>query len=83
MTNHHSLINYFKQPTLNAKKAHWADFLSEFNFEIKCLKGKENQVADALSQKVNFLYEISFSELRTTFFEKIQESSMQDPTDKH
>jgi len=49
------------------------DFLSEFYFEIKHLNGKENQVVDALSPKVNRLYEISFSESRTTFFEKIHE----------
>ena len=72
MTNHHSLNNYFKQPTLNARQACWADFLSEFDFRIKHLKGKENWVADALSQKVNYLYEIYFSESRTTFFEHIQ-----------
>jgi len=42
MTNHHSLTNYFKQPTLNARQAHRVDFLREFNFEIKHLKGKEN-----------------------------------------
>jgi len=83
MTDHHSLINYFKQPTLNAKQAYWANFLSEFDFEIKHLKEKENRVGDALSRKVNCLYEISFSESRTTFFEQIQESSMQDSTYKH
>jgi len=62
MTDHHSLTNYFRQPTLNARQAHWVDFLSEFDFEIKHLKGKENRIADALSRKVNCLYEISLSE---------------------
>jgi len=76
MIDHHSLINYFKQPTLNSRQACWADFLSEFNFEIKHLKQKENWVADALIRKVNCLYEISYSESRTTFFRQIQESTM-------
>jgi len=49
MTDHHSLTNYFKQPTLNARQARWSDFLSSFDFEIKHLKGKENRVMDALS----------------------------------
>jgi len=44
------------------------------------LKGKENRVSNALSWKVNSLYEISFSESRTTIFEEIQESTMQDST---
>eukprot|EP00253_Pinus_taeda_P015686 PITA_15686 len=51
LTDHHSLTNYFSQPTLNTRQARWADFLSGFDFEIKHLKGKENRVADALSRK--------------------------------
>eukprot|EP00253_Pinus_taeda_P027940 PITA_27940 len=46
LTDHHSLTNYFSQPTLNARQARWVDFLSCFGFEIKHLKGKENQVAE-------------------------------------
>eukprot|EP00253_Pinus_taeda_P018243 PITA_18243 len=52
LTDHHSLTNYFSQPTLNARQARWVDFLSGFDFEIKHLQGKENRVADALSRKV-------------------------------
>ena len=69
LTNHHSLTTYFKQPTLNARQARWAYFLSEFDFEMKNLKGEENEVADALSRKVNCLYEISFNETRKKFYE--------------
>lgn len=61
MTDHHSLINYFKQPTLNVRQARWTDFLCEFDFYIKYIKGKENRVTDVLSQKVSCLYEIYFS----------------------
>eukprot|EP00253_Pinus_taeda_P017918 PITA_17918 len=53
MTDHHSLTSYFSQPTLNARQARWVDFLGNFDFEIKHLKGKENIVADALSRKVH------------------------------
>jgi len=42
LTDHHSLTNYFNQPTLNARQARWVDFLGGFDFEIKHLKGKEN-----------------------------------------
>eukprot|EP00253_Pinus_taeda_P012189 PITA_12189 len=41
--DHHSLTNYFSQPTLNARQARWVDFLSGFDFEIKHLQGKENK----------------------------------------
>ena len=61
LTNHHSLTNYFSQPTLNTRQARWAEFLSGFDFEIKHLKGKENRVADALSRKVQCVCRISVS----------------------
>ena len=32
LTNHHSLTNYFIQPTLNVRKAWWVDFLSGYYF---------------------------------------------------
>lgn len=54
------------------------DFLSGFDFEIKDLKGKENRVADALSQKLQFLYEISCSEWKSPFEETIKKATEQD-----
>ena len=39
----------FNQPDLNARQSMWLDFLSEYHFELKHIKGKENKVADALS----------------------------------
>ena len=49
MTDHCGLRYLFDQPKLNARQARWMAFLSEFDFEIKYIKGKENKVADALS----------------------------------
>jgi len=51
------------------------DFLSGFDFEIKHLKGKEDQVVDALSQKVQCIYEISCSEGHSTFKEVIKKAT--------
>ena len=65
LMTHDSLINYFRKPSLNARKSRWVDFLSEFDFEIKHLKGKENQVADALSRKIHCIHEFSFHESRS------------------
>jgi len=78
LPNHHSLTNYFSQPTLNTRQARWADFLSGFDFEIQHLKGKENRVADALSRKVQCLYEISFSKWKNSLFEMIKTTADQD-----
>eukprot|EP00253_Pinus_taeda_P022952 PITA_22952 len=78
LTDHHSLTNYFSQPTLNARQARWVDFLSGFDFEIKHLQGKENRVADALSRKVQQLYEVSVSEGKSPVLEMVKEASRQD-----
>ena len=44
-TDHCGLKYLFDQPTLNARKAIWLEFLCEFDFKIKHIKGKENKVA--------------------------------------
>ena len=51
-TNHCGLKYLFDQPTLNAMQVRWLEFLCEFDFEIKHIKGKENKVVDALGRKV-------------------------------
>ena len=45
-----SMKYLFDQLDLNARQARWLDFLSEYHFELKHIKGKENKVADALSR---------------------------------
>jgi hypothetical protein len=49
------LIN---QPYLNARKSRWLVFLSEFDFEVRHIKGKENKVAGALSRRIHGMFEI-------------------------
>lgn len=78
LTDHHSLTNYFSQPTLNVRQAWWVDFLSGFDFDIKHLQGKENWVGDALSRKVQSLYEISISVWKSLFWEMIRKAKEQD-----
>ena len=48
--DHISLKYFFSQTNLNARQAKWLSFLSEFDMEIKHIKGKENRIADALSR---------------------------------
>jgi hypothetical protein len=47
--DHFGLKHLFVNPTLNVKQTRWMEFLSEYDFEIKHIKGKENQLDDALS----------------------------------
>eukprot|EP00253_Pinus_taeda_P002532 PITA_02532 len=77
LTDHHSLTSYFSQPTLNARQARWMDFLSGFDFDIKHLQGKANRAADALSRKVQSLYEVSITGWKNPFLDIIKEISDQ------
>ena len=45
-----SLKYLFEQSDLNARKSRWLAFLSEYHFELKHIKGKENKFADDLSR---------------------------------
>ena len=43
-TDHHALKYLFDQPNLNARQARWSELISEFDFDIVYVKGKENRV---------------------------------------
>jgi hypothetical protein len=55
-TNHIGLKYLFEQPNLNAMQTRWLEFLSEYNFDIKHIKGKENKIVDALSRRVHLMH---------------------------
>jgi hypothetical protein len=63
--DHNGLKYLFDQPTLNARKTRWLEFLCEYDFDIKHIKGKENKVVDALSRKVHELHATTISMYRT------------------
>jgi hypothetical protein len=48
--DHESLKHLFTQRDLNARKRRWSEFMSEYDFGILYIKGKENVVVDALSR---------------------------------
>jgi hypothetical protein len=52
-TDHYGLKHLFGQPTLNSRQTRWLKFLSEYEFEIKHIKGKENQVVDAINKRAH------------------------------
>jgi hypothetical protein len=53
---YHIVLNYlFEKLTLNARQTRWMEFLSEYDFDIKHIKGKENKIVDALSRRVHLM----------------------------
>ena len=49
ITNNTCVKKLFTQHGLNDRQAIWLAFLSEFNIEVKHIKGKEDKVEDSLS----------------------------------
>ena len=49
----------FEQPTLNSRQARWMEFLCEFDFEIKHIKGKENNVVDTLKKRMHEMHVVA------------------------
>ncbi len=50
MTDHAALTYLHSSAGVHRRNVRWLDFLSQFDFEILHIKGKENIVADALSR---------------------------------
>jgi hypothetical protein len=72
MTDHCGLRYMFDQPKLNAKQARSMALLSEFDFEIKHIKGKENKVVDALSRSMKTIHLAAVSTCETDVKERVQ-----------
>ena len=67
-----TILKYlFEQLDLNAKKTIWLAFLSEYHFELKHIKGKENKIADASSQRAHMIYEVTFSQTDSKLHKRI------------
>ena len=73
-----SLKYLFDQQSLNAHQASWLTFLSEYDFEIKHIKDKENKVADALSRNAIPLCSAAFSSYKTNLEDLIKEADKND-----
>jgi hypothetical protein len=73
--DHNGLKYLFDQTTLNAMQTKWLEFLCEYDFDIKHIKGKENKVVDALSRKVHELHAIDISMYRNEIKDRILEET--------
>ena len=74
-----SLKYLFDQLNLIARKSRRLDFLSEYHFELKNIKGKENKVPNALSWQTHMIYEVTLSQTDAYFHEKIRTANKVDP----
>jgi hypothetical protein len=77
-TNHNGLKYLFDQPTLNARQSRWLEFLYEYDFDIKNIKGKENKVVDALNRRVHKLYATTINMHHTSIKGRIFEATKVD-----
>ena len=53
-------------------------FLSEFDFEVKHIKGMDNRVAYALSRRTHKVYEMTMSQPESDMLRKIKETNIHD-----
>jgi hypothetical protein len=74
-TDHNGLKNLFDKPTLNARKRRWLEFISEYDFDIKHIKGKENKVVDALNKRVHELHSTTINMYKSDLKHKILEAA--------
>ena len=78
MTDNKGLKYLLDQPNLNARQARWLAFLSEYDFEIQHIKGKQNKVADALSRNVSLNFVAVINTYMTDLDEQLKEGIEQD-----
>jgi hypothetical protein len=78
MSDNISLKYLFDQQNLNARQARWLSFLSEYDFKINHIKGKENKVVDALSRHANLVYMTASSSYETDLEDKIRTTAEKD-----
>jgi hypothetical protein len=78
ITDHNGLKYLFDQPTLNARQSRWLEFLSEYDFDIKHIKGKENKVTDALNRRVHEMHATAINMYQSYLKDRITEAAKSD-----
>ena len=71
-TENMSLNYLFEQLDLNSRQSIWLAFLSEYHFELKHIKGKENKIVDALSRQAHMLFEETLSQTDLDLHKRIR-----------
>ena len=78
MSNNISLKYLFDQQNMNTRQAIWLDFLSEYNFNIKHIKGKDNKVVDASTRNENLNFIAIFSSYKIELDDKFEDGVKMD-----
>jgi hypothetical protein len=78
MIDHCGLRHLFDQPILNARRARWMSLLSEFDFEIKHIKGNENRVVYALSRSIKMIHLATISTFEMDIRERVRNAQETD-----
>jgi hypothetical protein len=65
---------------LNASQTRWLEFLSEYDFDIKHIKGKQNKCVDALSRILHLMHATPISMHQSDLRRKILDVVV---TDQH
>lgn len=77
-TNPEGLKYLFDQPNLSARQAMWLELISEFDFHIIYVKGKENHIVDALSRRVQAAHVAIVNTSKSDLKDKILEALSSD-----
>jgi hypothetical protein len=72
MTVHSRLRHLFDQQTLNTRKARWMALLSEFDFEIKHIRGKDNKVVNSLRGSKKMIHLVAVSTYKMDVRERVR-----------
>jgi hypothetical protein len=56
-------------------KIRWLEFLSEYDFDIKHIKGKKNEVVDAFSKRVREVHATTISMYKSDLKDRILEAA--------
>jgi hypothetical protein len=79
LRKYHNVLKYlFDQPTLNATQSKWLEFLCEYDFDIKHIKGTKNKVEDELSMRVHELHSTTIIMYQTNLKGKNYEAAKVD-----
>jgi hypothetical protein len=78
MADHCGLRYMFYQPKINVIQARWMALLSEFDFEIKHIKGKENSLVHALRRSVKGIHLVAISTCETNVRERVKSAQETD-----